>query len=86
MQELILEADPQAKELFEAFASDHPEEASVEVSRGADGATLISLIIENAPMLSASVALLIGTLKGRGIKVKVSPEGLDLSIGADQEK
>jgi len=81
MGELILEAPPEAKDLFDAFAARHPQQAEVEVSKGADGATLVTLIIEHAPMISASLALLIGTIKGRGIKIRGTRDGVEIDIG-----
>jgi hypothetical protein len=81
MSEIVLEARPDAKVLFEAFVAQHPEQSEIEVSKGADGATLVSLIIQETPMIAASLALLIGTIKGRGIKVKATKNAVSLDIG-----
>ncbi|GJH31011.1 hypothetical protein [Caballeronia novacaledonica] len=82
MSELILEASLDAKDLFDAFAAEHRDQAEVETSSGQDGGTLLNLVIENAPLLSASISLLIGALRGRGIKVKASKNGVEIDIGA----
>lgn len=81
MSEFIVEAEAQARDLFEDYVRDNPEGASIEVSNGDDGANLVSLVIENIPAISASLALLISSLKGRGIKVKVTRDRFDMAIG-----
>lgn len=80
MSEIIVEAEPKARDLFDSYASEHPDEASVELSKGADGITLVSLIVENAPYLSASLAMLIATLQRRGLRFRATRDGLELSV------
>jgi hypothetical protein len=81
MSEFVLKARPEAKDLFESFAAEHPEQSEIEVSMGADGTTLVMLIIENTPMIATSLALLIGAINGRGIKVKATRDGVEVDIG-----
>ena len=81
MDEIIVEAEPRARELFESYLEDNPEEdMSVEIIKGADGATLVRLVIENAPQISAGLAVLIATLQRRGLRFKASRDGLELAI------
>lgn len=84
MSEIVLKTRPEARDLIEEFAAEYPDQSEVEVSKGSDGGTLVSLIVQNTPMIVASLSLLIGTIKGREIVVKVTHEGVEFSIGEDR--
>ncbi len=80
MTDLLLEAGADAREEFERFVADHAEQAFVQSSSGSDGASMVHLIIENAPALSASIALLVASLQKRTIKFKASRDGVELDL------
>ncbi|WP_087005763.1 hypothetical protein [Rhizobium sullae] len=85
MSEIVIEAGPEAKELFDQFANEHPDQTELSVKKNFDANALVTLIIENATAISASVAVLIGTIKGRGIKFKATKNGVEVDIGGAGE-
>jgi len=80
MNEIILKAESQARELLEDYARESDEQAYIELGKGMDGAAIVNLVIENAPQISASLAMLIGTLQRRGLRFKLTRDGLELGI------
>jgi hypothetical protein len=80
MSEITLEAGTAVREDFERFMREHPDHASTELSKGADGATMITLIVENSHVIASSLALLIATLQRRGVKVRASRDGVEVEL------
>jgi hypothetical protein len=80
MEQLILEGDADLRDEFEKFAQEFPEYASVEVEHGHDGYDYFALVIQNAPFLSPSIALLIAAIKGKAAKFSATRDGVAVDL------
>jgi len=80
LNELIVEAEPRAQELFEAFIKESAEAAFLEQGKAMDGTSAVQLVIENAPQISVALAALIGTLQRRRLRFSIRRDGIELAI------
>ncbi|NTS42888.1 hypothetical protein HRG84_18515 [Flavisolibacter sp. BT320] len=79
MSEIIIQSNEEARQYFEDFVKNHEKEAFTEEASGFDGQKIIGLVIENLPAVLGAVTSLIAVLKGKGIKLKLTKDGKEIS-------
>ena len=77
----MLECDGAARRELEEFVSRHPTDAHIEKIRGADGISIVNLVVTNLPAIMSSLAALVAVLKAKEIgSLTLTKGGREVSL------